>query len=332
MTGLAYLIWRFNPVFTIPKLTRQNLNDSSSAQNESTSSDYEIDPNEQEVKLYIQEPGFNNGTSKKNMLRSEGGVVVIPPGEDEENHLANNLKIVEKEITKQHIKQHEEKELGEEELVYRSNMPINPEKGTGVTIPPSGNEVQNLELQIKKIAGYENNETREDNKIQKLPLEELYEPTLDLSDYKYPSLDLLETHGSEKIVQDPAELEANKDQIISTLRNYDITIQKIFATVGPTVTLYEIVPAAGVRISRIKNLEDDIALSLAALGIRIIAPIPGKGTIGIEVPNVKKTVVSIKTLLASEKFQHNNYNLPIAIGKKLIMITLLLILLLCLIC
>jgi S-DNA-T family DNA segregation ATPase FtsK/SpoIIIE len=144
-----------------------------------------------------------------------------------------------------------------------------------------------------------------------------YEPTLDLRDYRYPTLDLLETHGSEKIVQDANELENNKNQIISTLRNYDIEIQKIMATVGPTVTLYEIVPAAGVRISRIKNLEDDIALSLAALGIRIIAPIPGKGTIGIEVPNVKKSIVSMKTLLGSEKFQHNNYSLPIALGKKI---------------
>jgi len=144
-----------------------------------------------------------------------------------------------------------------------------------------------------------------------------YEPTLDLRDYRYPPLDLLEAHGSEKIVQDPAELENNKNQIINTLKNYDISIQKISATIGPTVTLYEIVPAAGVRISRIKNLEDDIALSLAALGIRIIAPIPGKGTIGIEVPNVKKSVVNMKTLLSSDKFQHNNYSLPIAIGKKI---------------
>lgn len=144
-----------------------------------------------------------------------------------------------------------------------------------------------------------------------------YEPSLELRDYKYPSLDLLEAHGSEKIVQDPAELEANKNQIIATLKNYDIAIQRIAATVGPTVTLYEIVPAPGVRISRIKNLEDDIALSLAALGIRIIAPIPGKGTIGIEVPNVRKSVVSMKTLLSSEKFQNNNFALPIAIGKKI---------------
>ncbi|NTS41540.1 DNA translocase FtsK 4TM domain-containing protein [Flavisolibacter sp. BT320] len=144
-----------------------------------------------------------------------------------------------------------------------------------------------------------------------------YEPTLDLRDYKYPTVDLLEQHGSERIVQDPAELEMNKNQIINTLKNYDISIQKISATVGPTVTLYEIVPAAGVRISRIKNLEDDIALSLAALGIRIIAPIPGKGTIGIEVPNVKKTIVSMRTLLNAEKFIHNNYSLPIAIGKRI---------------
>ncbi|MDQ6723338.1 MAG: DNA translocase FtsK 4TM domain-containing protein, partial [Thermoproteota archaeon] len=144
-----------------------------------------------------------------------------------------------------------------------------------------------------------------------------YDPILDLRDYKYPKLDLLETHGSEQIVRDPAELETNKNQIINTLKNYDIEIDKIMATVGPTVTLYEIVPRAGVRISRIKNLEDDIALSLAALGIRIIAPIPGKGTIGIEVPNVRKTVVSMKTLLNSEKFQNNNFSLPIAIGKKI---------------
>ena len=112
-------------------------------------------------------------------------------------------------------------------------------------------------------------------------------------------------------------MENNKNQIIATLRNYSIEIQKISATVGATVTLYEIVPSAGVRISRIKNLEDDIALSLSALGIRIIAPIPGKGTIGIEVPNAKKTIVSMRTLLESDKFKQNNFSLPIAIGKKI---------------
>lgn len=153
--------------------------------------------------------------------------------------------------------------------------------------------------------------------VQQRPAMPAYDPILDLRDYKYPAIDLLENHGSEKIVHDPAELENNKNQIISTLGNYDISIQRISATVGPTVTLYEIVPSAGVRISKIKNLEDDIALSLSALGIRIIAPIPGKGTIGIEVPNAKKTVVSMKTLLSSEKFLKNAYSLPIAIGKKI---------------
>jgi S-DNA-T family DNA segregation ATPase FtsK/SpoIIIE len=179
-------------------------------------------------------------------------------------------------------------------------------------------KASDLELEIKSVPEIEAEE--EEEVIDKLEnIENLppYEPTLDLSDYKYPTLGLLETHGSEKIIQDANELENNKNQIIATLRNYAIEIQKISATVGPTVTLYEIVPAAGVRISKIKNLEDDIALSLAALGIRIIAPIPGKGTIGIEVPNVKKTVVSMKTLLASDKFQHNTYSLPIAIGKKI---------------
>src|SRR6202043_522892 len=121
----------------------------------------------------------------------------------------------------------------------------------------------------------------------------------------------------ERIIQDPAELEANKEQIINTLKNYDISIQRIAATVGPTVTLYEIVPAPGVRISKIKNLEDDIALSLAALGIRIIAPIPGKGTIGIEVPNVNKEIVSMRSLLASEKFQNSTADLPICLGKSI---------------
>ena len=144
-----------------------------------------------------------------------------------------------------------------------------------------------------------------------------YDPTLDLSNYKFPDLELLEEHGSDKVKIDAEELERNKNQIISTLNNYQIEISKIKATIGPTVTLYEIVPAPGVRISKIKNLEDDIALSLAALGIRIIAPIPGKGTIGIEVPNAHKEVVSMRSLLASEKFQNTTADLPICLGKSI---------------
>jgi len=144
-----------------------------------------------------------------------------------------------------------------------------------------------------------------------------YDPQLDLSNYKFPHLGLLRDYGTGKIVVNSAELEANKDRIVETLGNYNIEIEKIKATIGPTVTLYEIVPKPGVRISRIKNLEDDIALSLAALGIRIIAPMPGKGTIGIEVPNSQPEMVSMRSVIATEKFQHTDMDLPIAFGKTI---------------
>ena len=144
-----------------------------------------------------------------------------------------------------------------------------------------------------------------------------YDSKLDLESYQYPSLDLLDNHGNAKISVNPEELEANKNKIVETLGHYNIEIDKIKATIGPTVTLYEIIPAAGVRISKIKNLEDDIALSLAALGIRIIAPIPGKGTIGIEVPNLNPEMVSMRSILSSDKYQLTTMDLPIALGKTI---------------
>lgn len=145
-----------------------------------------------------------------------------------------------------------------------------------------------------------------------------FDPTLELSNYKFPSLDLLEKHGGNSgITINEEELEENKIRIVETLKNYSIGIAQIKATIGPTVTLYEIVPDAGVRISKIKNLEDDIALSLAALGIRIIAPIPGKGTIGIEVPNKNPSIVSMRSVIASTKFQSAAMELPIAFGKTI---------------
>ena len=144
-----------------------------------------------------------------------------------------------------------------------------------------------------------------------------FDPHYELRDFQFPTLDLLKDYGGRKNEINGSELEANKNKIVETLGNYGIAIDKIKATIGPTVTLYEIVPAAGVRISKIKNLEDDIALSLAALGIRIIAPIPGKGTIGIEVPNSKPETVSMKSVLSSEKFQTSKYALPCAIGKTI---------------
>lgn len=144
-----------------------------------------------------------------------------------------------------------------------------------------------------------------------------YDPTLDLSGYSFPSIDLLNDYGKKEVNIDKGELEANKNKIVETLSHYKIEISKIMATVGPTVTLYEIIPAPGVRISKIKNLEDDIALSLAALGIRIIAPIPGKGTIGIEVPNSKAEMVSMRSLIASKKFQESKFELPVVMGKTI---------------
>ena len=306
VVGLAYIIWRFNPVFKVPKLPERQVIVEDGAGHAAIITE---NNNPQEAKLYVEENAVKGKGG--NILKKGSGVVVIPPKTDFEHNPSIDFKVIEKEPEEEAINDllvNNSKPIADipEELVIKSVIPkINkPEK-----------KLADLPLEIKEPT---NDTALEIESELKKPVEtELYEPTLDLRDYKYPSLNLLETHGSEKIVQDPGELETNKNQIINTLKNYDIAIQKIFATVGPTVTLYEIVPAAGVRISRIKNLEDDIALSLAALGIRIIAPIPGKGTIGIEVPNVKKTVVSMKTLLGSEKFQNSNYNLPIAIGKKI---------------
>ncbi|KQB43857.1 Cell division protein FtsK [Flavobacterium daejeonense] len=145
----------------------------------------------------------------------------------------------------------------------------------------------------------------------------LFDPTLDLSNYKFPTIDLLKEYSTGGITINQEELEENKNKIVDTLRNYKIEIAQIKATVGPSVTLYEIVPEAGIRISKIKSLEDDIALSLSALGIRIIAPIPGKGTIGIEVPNKTPTMVSMKSVIGSTKFQEAEMELPVALGKTI---------------
>lgn len=183
-------------------------------------------------------------------------------------------------------------------------------------VPFETTQLVNDDLNISPPLSIE--KTEEDRKSSEL-VEQfgMYDPTLDLSSYKYPPLDLLENHGSHKIAVNADELEANKNKIVETLNHYNIEIDKIKATIGPTVTLYEIIPAPGVRISKIKNLEDDIALSLAALGIRIIAPMPGKGTIGIEVPNQNPEMVSMRSVLATEKFQNTTMDLPIALGKTI---------------
>lgn len=311
VAGLAYFIWRFNPVFNVPQIPSIPVRKSAVEE--------EGEPEEEKSDgpvLVIEEPA-----EKKNGLKKEGRVVTVSPATRAEDF---PLELIEKESEPEREAVVEPYSLPEPEqeqdekvhpYVEMPSPPVFKNEEKPAYIPPAIPD-SDLELEIKTAPVIDLDETGGGTslKVEELPP---YEPTLDLRDYKYPPLDLLETHGSEKIVQDTTELETHKNQIISTLKNYDINIQKISATVGPTVTLYEIVPAAGVRISRIKNLEDDIALSLAALGIRIIAPIPGKGTIGIEVPNVKKTVVSMKTLLNSDKFLNNNFSLPIAIGKRI---------------
>ena len=327
----AYIIWRFNPEFKLPeRKTVQQFTDEDNALNPLAEQKDIVKENpfeeEEEVPLFITEK--EEKPSVGNRLKGDGSINVIMPDEEplEQDPLIQfdvNERTFEDDTTLNDL--------------YAANvLPITPnaipediivpeikeEHGAVLTIDdsmlkePADNSPHELEI----LPSAEDEEEVEEPviaaKVEKVIMDP-YDPSLELSDYKYPTLDLLETHGSEKIVHDPAELENNKNQIIATLKNYDIAIQRIAATVGPTVTLYEIVPAPGIRISKIKNLEDDIALSLAALGIRIIAPIPGRGTIGIEVPNVRKTIVSMKTLLSSEKFINNNFSLPIAIGKKI---------------
>ena len=174
---------------------------------------------------------------------------------------------------------------------------------------------ESLEMEVEDVI---EEESLDDNLSQSLLEKQgFFDPKLELSKYSFPSHDLLKDYGEGTITIDQEELENNKNKIVETLSNYKIGISKIKATVGPTVTLYEIVPEAGIRISKIKNLEDDIALSLSALGIRIIAPIPGKGTIGIEVPNQKPSVVSMRSVITSSKFQKAEMELPLALGKTI---------------
>ena len=207
-------------------------------------------------------------------------------------------------------------EIDQEELEpaikQHSIINTNEDKNLEIEVPE---EEDNLEMTVESVTE-ETSET--DNLADKL-VEDFgrFDPTLELSNYQFPSLDLLKKYESESITINQEELEENKNRIVETLSNYKIGIASIKATIGPTVTLYEIVPEAGIRISKIKNLEDDIALSLSALGIRIIAPIPGKGTIGIEVPNKNATVVSMRSVIASQKFQKSEMQLPIALGKTI---------------
>ena len=330
VAGLAWVIWRFNPVFKVPKLPARDKSATPVPEPEAIEPEVQPEPKakgKKGAKLFVDE-SFSQTKGQGNILKEDGGVVAIAPHPEQEPSIEFTITERDPEMSLEMDEppfEPDQKTLVQPLVATELDDELDEEPGEEPPpplaippIPPIAKKpaAGNIELEIKSGPLPLEAEAEPVESLLTANMPD-YEPTLDLRDYKYPGLDLLEAHGSEKIVQDPGELEANKNQIINTLKNYDISISKISATVGPTVTLYEIVPAAGVRISRIKNLEDDIALSLAALGIRIIAPIPGKGTIGIEVPNVKKTVVSMRTLLSSDKFQYSNYSLPIAIGKRI---------------
>ena len=208
---------------------------------------------------------------------------------------------------------HSEEESEEENETETETEQNNNEKIIHVKEPTTNTD--KVDIEVKEIV---EEKSEADNLADKL-VDNFgqFDPKLELGKFQFPKLNLLKQYDSEKITIDKDELEENKNRIVDTLANYNISISNIKATIGPTVTLYEIIPDAGVRISKIKNLEDDIALSLAALGIRIIAPIPGKGTVGIEVPNKKPTIVSMHSVISAEKFQKSEMELPIAIGKTI---------------
>ncbi|MCI2228033.1 DNA translocase FtsK [Polaribacter sp. MSW13] len=242
---------------------------------------------------------------------------------DESKKVEDEKPLISKEINKEKsefelsvenlqptISKHSDVSTKKEEITLTVEEKLTP------TLKTENSNIEEKEVEIDVAISREEEHSTENLSDKILKDFGEFDPTLELSNFKFPTFNLLKQYN-ETISIDPVELEANKDRIVETLKNYKIGIAEIKATVGPTITLYEIVPEAGIRISKIKNLEDDIALSLSALGIRIIAPIPGKGTIGIEVPNKKSTIVSMHSVISSKKFQESPMELPIALGKTI---------------
>lgn len=238
--------------------------------------------------------------------------------EKDDNFIVTTV-LEDAELATETLQQEEQEELNEEKIEGESSdWIINSETSEEfeIIVPKNDDEI------VEPFAVEENSpllqsiSTNDEEKYDASALGD-YDPTLDLSRYRFPTLDLLKDYGSNEGQINIEEQTANKNRIITTLKNYGIEIDSIKATVGPTITLYEIVPKAGVRISKIKNLESDIMLSLAAIGIRIIAPIPGKGTIGIEVPNNDPQTVSMHSIIGSKKFHESKYNLPVAFGRTI---------------
>ncbi|CAL2076167.1 FtsK/SpoIIIE family DNA translocase [Tenacibaculum sp. 190524A05c] len=244
----------------------------------------------------------DNPIENSEVIKEEPSVVTPEPVKDDKSEFELSVENLQPTISN-HSSIPSEEESKEEEALLDIKKTVKPQE-----------EENEVEIAIEKVAEEKSVTENLSDKLVKDFGE--FDPTLELGQFRFPTFNLLKQYN-DSISIDPEELEANKNQIVETLKNYKIGIAQIKATVGPTITLYEIVPEAGVRISKIKNLEDDIALSLSALGIRIIAPIPGKGTIGIEVPNKKATIVSMYSAITSKKFQESQMQLPLALGKTI---------------
>ena len=261
---------------------------------------------EKSTEELVQNANLNNeviATDKK----EASDTISLQTDKKEKSGVELSLENLQPTITK-----HSEVGTDEEEIIIKEESELSPVLKTQIPIEEEKEIVVEIDVAINR----EEEHSTENLSNQLVKDFGEFDPTLELGSFKFPTFNLLKQYN-ETISIDPEELEANKDKIVETLKNYKIGIAEIKATVGPTITLYEIVPEAGIRISKIKNLEDDIALSLSALGIRIIAPIPGKGTIGIEVPNKKSTIVSMHSVISSKKFQESTMELPIALGKTI---------------
>ncbi len=248
---------------------------------------------------------------KKKERKNKSGEVILPKSNNE----GDKYNTIEFSVEDEDIAVIDPEKHGQDDSTGHK-IEVDPQLVKPKTLEaPDEEEKENVELTIEKPV--EEEKTDRVKPGDHFGIDTSFDPTLDLPDFKYPTLELLKEYNDADIKVDKEELEANKNKIVETLHHYAISIIKIKATIGPTVTLYEIVPAPGIRISRIKNLEDDIALSLSAMGIRIIAPIPGKGTVGIEVPNRNPTIVSMRSIIASDRFQNNNFELPFGLGKTI---------------
>lgn len=311
-TALIFVIFTFNIKFDFLRKKE------SVAEDEEDSEDEEREADEPAMQKPVL--GENKLIDNQNEIEFE---IEGNPKEEETDEDEEDVEITV--IKKQNLQQVSEAEVAQPEEDRETNdddfetvsvdLEQNEKDFETVKKEDSEAETEKEELTIEVT---ENEEEKVVNKNgEHFGLDTLYDPKFELSSYKLPTLDLLKDHGDGNAVVDRNELEANKNRIVETLKNYSISIDKIKATIGPTVTLYEIVPAAGVRISKIKGLQDDIALCLSAIGIRIIAPIPGKGTVGIEVPNQKPQIVSMRSIISSEKFQKSSYELPFGIGKTI---------------